>query len=171
MSPLNFEPIGQCTRRVHRKTPTGADYKRGIAFGDDNTDPEKAALAGSTKFEGFLSRDAVQARSLRDLLHPDSLLESPTISGEMATLEDFDEIEAEGTDFLVLTGTGVINSSAGVGTKLGFDGNGKLRVAQPGDNYYFEVTANSAVSSSAFPSRNGELRIRARRTSGHIPSP
>lgn len=166
----NFEPIGEITKAVSLKTPSGNAYPRGTAFGNHATDPNAAILATGTNFAGFVTRDTVLLpRNLREFLHPNAILETPTIAGEMATLEDYNEIEAEGADYLVLDGTGAINSSAVVGTKLSFNA-GKLRVAQEGENYYFEVTANSAVASSQFASRNGALRIRARRTSGLIPT-
>lgn len=167
----NFEPIGEVIKTVARKTPSGTAYKRGIAFGEHATDPNAAILATGTNFAGFVTRDTVLSpRDLREFLHPDHLLETPTIAGEMATLKDYNEIEAEGADHLVLDGTGAINSSAVVGTKLSFNA-GRLRVAQEGENYYFIITANSAVASSQFANRNGALRIRARRADGLIPTP
>lgn len=169
MSPTDFEPIGESLKRVARKTPADTAYKRGIAFGAHNTDPESAVLAQDDRFEGFVTRDVVTApRDLREFLHPDAYMEIPTLAGEMSTLEDYNEIEAEGAGYLKLADTGAIDATSVVGTPLTFE-NGKLRVAAEGEKFYFELTANSAVASSGFPNRNGALRIRARRRDGMVP--
>ncbi len=168
MSPTNFEPIGECIKKVARKTPAGLVAPRGLAFGAHPTDPEACVLAQAGIFEGFVTREVVLERTLRELYMPETYFETPTVAGSMGTLDLYNEIEAEGAAYLVLSGAGLIGADAVVGTLLTFT-DGKLRVADEGEVYYFEITANSAVVGGMFNSRNGELRIRARYTSGGVP--
>lgn len=138
-------------------TETGA---RGLALGAHATDPESLDLAGGKNFIGHLTRRVVVGGlTLADRVFGVTSatpvgLESPFTDGLEVTVERAEEIEVEGWAYLY-SGTGQIVPGTAVGAALSFI-NGLLRIAQSGDNVYYQLTANNLT-----PMTVGTLRIRA----------
>jgi hypothetical protein len=134
---------------------------RGLALGAHATDGESLDLAGANSYIGNLTRRVVVGGAqLQDrVFGPVSAVpvgvEFPFPDGAEVTVEVPKTIEAEGSDYLVLSGTGAITNGTAVGAKLSFS-SGKLYVAQTGDTPFFLLTANSLTSSDG-----SSLRIRA----------
>lgn len=116
---------------------------RGIPLGPHATLDETFDLADPGKFIGFLTRDVTtDGATITELHLPTDDLELPYKSGGEVAVEKADEFEAEGTDFLVLSGTGAISNATAVGTLIEPSA-GKWRVAQnPEDGVYRIVKAN-----------------------------
>lgn len=114
---------------------------RGTPLGAHATDGESFALAGPKNFMGFLERDCtVEGPTLADHIYP-GRLELPYKAGYEVSVIKASEFEAEGTDYLLLSGTGYLSSTTAVGTPITVE-NGKLRVAVLGtDNPYWTVSA------------------------------
>jgi hypothetical protein len=130
----------------------------GTAVGQDTSDYTRAVVADTTgsnlKFSGFLSQPTKDGGpDLGDLTWPDKFTQPVAVNGQV-TLDRFAEIEAEGTDFLVQSGTGALAANTPAGTLLAFVG-GKLRIAQPNDKAVFRLT------SQVQPEDSGNVRITA----------
>lgn len=143
---------------------------RGLALGALGANPvsggaannsEGLDLAGGNNFLGHLTRRVViGGLTLADRVFGVTSavpvgLESPFSDGLEVTVESAQTIEAEGTQYLLTSGTGAITGSTAVGTGLSFN-NGLLYVAQAADQVYYRLTANN------LPAADGvSLRIRA----------
>lgn len=99
--------------------------------------------------DGFVTRDVRQSTGSTDaelvnmamgLTAGDSGNEMPFTAGKSGTIEFADAIEVEGVDFILTSGTGLINGSTAADTKLSFY-NGKFYVAQTNDIAQFRVVA------------------------------
>lgn len=111
--------------------------KRGVAIQADTTTPSKGALA-TGDYLGFLTRDVVATLDVAERAVWPGRLELPFIAGGQVSIERADAIEAEGTDYLVTSGTGALAAETSLGTDLSF-ASGKLRVKQSGDRAVFKL--------------------------------
>lgn len=136
---------------------------RGLALGAHITNSEQYDLAQPTNFIGHLTRRVVLGGlTLADRVFGVTSatpvgLEAPFTDGLEVTVESAEEIECEGPNLILTSGTGLINSSTTVPQLLSFF-NGKLRIAQSGDNAYYSLTANNLTPMN---DGNNDLRIRA----------
>lgn len=128
---------------------------RGTPLGAHATDPTKFVLAGTasdpaatgSNFLGFLERDCTAAGpTLADHIYP-GRLELPYKAGTEVSIIKAAEVEAEGTDRInVGSGTGQLNGSTVVGTKVSFRA-GKFSAWVANETAYFTVSANNLEAS------------------------
>jgi len=147
--------------RLSRVTDVAMACPRGTAFGYDATTADKIVLAGGKNFLGFVMREVVVGGpGLPDHVYPNRL-ELAYASGQEASLEKADEVEAEGSNFLVLSGTGALANNTAVDTQISFN-NGKFYIAQTGDIPFYKVSANPNMLAAAGvnPVVPGALRFR-----------
>lgn len=119
------------------------------------------ALAGATNFVGHLTRQVTVAGPtlLDHLVGPTDAnglelpLENVVKGGLMSSARKLLELEVEGTDYLVQSGTGAVTTSAAVGAQLGFIA-GKLRLVQTNDQAVY------AIRSQETPEDVGNTRVR-----------
>lgn len=134
---------------------------RGFALGAHATDPEQFSVAQHNTFMGFMTRQMrLTGMTLSDRVFGVTSdvpvgVESPFTSGQEVTAEGAVEIEAEGSDYLWLSGTGLLDTNTAVGAKLSYK-DGYLRVSQAGEQVNALLTANNLTPVDA-----GVLRIRA----------
>ena len=81
-------------------------------------------------------------------------LESPFQDGLEVTVERPEEMELEGSTYLVVSGTGAITTSTAIGANLSYY-NGLLRASQTNEIVNFQLTANNLTSTDGT-----SLRIR-----------
>ena len=135
--------------------------KRGFALGDHATDPESFDVAQHNNFVGHLTRNVnVGGLTLTDRVFGVTSdtpvgVEAPFTAGQEVSLEKAREIECEGSDYLVLSGTGALSNATAVPSNLSFK-DGKLRLSQNGELVNYTLTANNLT-----PNTDGNLRIRA----------
>ncbi len=136
---------------------------RGLALGAHATDPTKFDLAQSNNFIGVLTRDVTAAGlSLADRMFGRTSddpvgLEGPFTAGEPVSVEKPHEMELEGYDLFIQSGTGAITTSTAIPQKLSYF-NGRLRISQSGEDVNMHLTGNN------LPSTDGvALRIRVER--------
>jgi hypothetical protein len=138
---------------------------RGFALGAHATDATAFDVAQHNTFIGHLTRQVkVGGLSITDRWFGMTSetpvgVESPFVAGQEVTIQKAKEIEAEGSDYLVLSGTGAIAADTAVGTNLSFY-NGYLRQTQNEEVPNYVLTAHLA------PMTPGGIRIRAERVSG-----
>ena len=133
---------------------------RGTPLGALTTDTSASAAAANSfelagangnygqNFLGFLERDCtVAGPTLADHIYPNRL-ELPYKVGTEVSVIKAAAVEAEGTDFLLTSGTGALTTSTAVGTKISFR-NGKFSAAQSGEIAYFTVAANNLTPYTA----------------------
>lgn len=145
--------------------PVGTAFK--VASVDPDTGARTFALASGVA-DGFVMReirvpaDGINGnpRTDTEILYNQGL-ETPFTAGREGTLEWGSEIEAEGTDYLLTSGTGTITGGTAVGAKLSFL-NGKFRVAQSGEYAQFRVVAQMT------PITAGQVRIKASEIEGYL---
>lgn len=141
--------------------------KVGLALGQHLTDDTLARLCQPNDvFLGFLTRDvtATGAR-IGSTLEKDelffnqsgALLETPFRSGAAVSVEKGDEVEVEGADYLLATGTGAINTSTIGGLTVGqtyinFE-DGTARVAQGSERKEFVLSQKLTAEEA------GQVRI------------
>lgn len=136
---------------------------RGLALGAHATNSEQYDLASGNSFIGHLTRRVVQGGlTLADRVFGVTSatpvgLESPFTDGLEVTVESAEEIECEGPNYIMLSGTGSISTNTTVPQQLSFF-TGRLRIAQSGDNVAYLLTANNLTSMN---DGNNDLRIRA----------
>lgn len=142
----------------------GATGVLGLAVGAHLTDPEAGELASGTNFLGFLGRNVtLDGPTLEDrIFGPTGTTplgpEFPVKRGDyVSVLKGADEVEVEGGDLVLLSGTGAITSTTPVGTPLSFT-TGKFCVKQPQQREYFQLTA---ILTDVYEA--GAVRIRAER--------
>jgi hypothetical protein len=130
-------------RRASPHDLTGGKYAsaapRGTPVGQ-GADTETLALAGATNFLGFLRDDVTVAGPTLEHHFWPNQTEMPVKAGTYCTVERADEIDVEGGDFLVISGTGQLASNTAVGTQLGLV-SGKWRVKQSGDEAFGMLAA------------------------------
>lgn len=106
----------------------------------DTTTPANAAAATGS-FVGFCTYEVTAAGpDITDFMWPPGQLEPEVIAGSTVTIIDADEVDCEGTDYILLSGTGSLSSSTTEGTELSFIG-GKFYATQSGDTSYYKVAA------------------------------
>jgi hypothetical protein len=142
--------------------PVGFDpVPRGFALGAHATDPESFDLAQHNTFIGHLTRFVrVGGLTLADRVFGVTSdtpvgVESPFVAGQEVSIQKAREIECEGSDYLVLSGTGALAGNTAVGTALSFK-DGKLRQSQPDELVNYKLSANGLPPMAA-----NALRIRA----------
>lgn len=137
---------------------------RGKAIMRDTTNPDRGALATGTAL-GFLARDVVvggPSVTDRAQVFPGRLELQDAVDGQ-CSLEHFDEVEVEGSDYILLSGTGAIAANTTRGTKLAFS-SGKFYQAQNGDEPQFLLADNSGLANTGLTVEvQGNIRIRAER--------
>jgi hypothetical protein len=142
-------------RTISLKTPTGDDFKRGIAMQESATAGTAELADGTKPAAGLLTCDATQTGpQLADHVF-EGRLELPTKSGQEASFEDWNEIEVEGADFL---DAALIGSIPAAKTELTFAA-GKWIAATTGKF----VEGLMAEDLSANPNVAGNKRIRIQR--------
>lgn len=149
----------EITRRSPRpnysmlSTPTGADYTRGVAFMESATVLDAAALAdGSGPIVGFITRDSTQTGpDLGDAIYPGKI-QLPFKSGEEASFEFAEEVEAEGASFV---DAGILANTA-INTPLTFTA-GKFALGATGKICEYILVGLPT------PTVNTNVRIKARR--------
>ncbi|HXP62047.1 MAG TPA: hypothetical protein VN829_16240 [Dongiaceae bacterium] len=133
---------------------------RGFALGAHATDPTAFDVAQHNTFIGHLTRQVkVGGLQITDRFFGLTSetpvgVESPFVAGQEVTLQKAKEIEAEGSAYLVLSGTGAIAANTAVGTKLSFY-NGYLRQTQANE------TPNYILTAILPPMTPGGIRVRA----------
>jgi len=129
-----FEIIRRGPRENKSLTMPAVAIVEGAAMQEDTTNPGTAKLAdGTTPFGGFVNRPVVvgvPTPTYAELAGGGSLpLESPYQAGHEGSLEDADEVIAEGADYVLGTGGDAISAGTAVNTKCSFRV-GKFCVAQ-----------------------------------------
>ena len=141
---------------------------RGFALGAHATDSTKFDVAQHNTFIGHLTRIVrVGGLTLTDRVFGVTSetpvgVEAPFVAGQEVSVEKAKEIEAEGSGYLVQSGTGAITSQTAVGTDLSFY-NGLLRQKQSNEVPNYTLTAHLTASGQGAA---GDIRIRAERHSG-----
>ncbi len=135
---------------------------RGTPLGAHATDATKFVLAGSanapsatgSNFIGFLERGCtVLGPTLADHIYP-GRLELPYKAGTEVSVIKAAEVEVEGADRILTSGTGTLDTNSVVGIKVTFR-NGKFSAWQTGETAYFTLSANNLT-----PMDSGALRMR-----------
>ncbi|HEY1171037.1 MAG TPA: hypothetical protein VGH19_06660 [Verrucomicrobiae bacterium] len=130
----------------------------GQAVMADATDPTKGIVA-SGRFEGFLTRPVVDgAPALSDIVFP-GRGPLPFTMGHEAQVVLADEVEMEGEDYIVESGTGALAAVSAVGKKI-TPYQGKWRETQSGEVPFFVVQAvlTSLDSENSFRIRATAIR-------------
>lgn len=136
---------------------------RGLALGGHPTDATKFTLAESNNFVGVLTRDiTLTGLTLEDRMFGRTSddpvgLEAPFTAGDPVSVEKPEEMELEGYDLFIQSGTGAITTATTIPQKLGYFG-GRLRISQSGEDVNFHLTANNLTSTDGVL-----LRIRVER--------
>ncbi len=141
--------------------PNGVDpVPRGFGLGAHATDPTLFDVAQHNTFIGHLTRQVrVGGLTITDRVFGVTSdtpvgVEAPFTSGQEVSVEKAKEIELEGSDYLVTSGTGAIASDTAVGSPLSYY-NGKLRQTQTDEVVNYRISANGLT-----PMKAGALRIR-----------
>lgn len=88
-------------------------------------------------------------------------LETPFTAGREGSIEMADELEVEGDDYIMSSGTGAVDTNTAANVKLSFT-QGRFYVAQTGDFAQFRVAAQLT------PETSGATRIRVERIEGYL---
>jgi len=122
--------------------PAATAMPMGTALAYSAKDPatgENTFALATGKFNGFVNRDVRLTAGLTDTEHLRGYgLETPYEAGKSGSIELAKEVEVEGDEFILGSGTGEITAATAVATKLSFVG-GKFRVAQSADYAYFKL--------------------------------
>lgn len=128
---------------------------------------ERTFVVAEGKCDGFMTRASRTTVGLTDseqlygLATDDTGGETPFTVGERGSIEVADALEVEGTDYIVISGTGAITSGTAVDTALSFSG-GKFYVAQPDD--YAQYLLKGVMTEET----EGNLRISVERIKGDL---
>lgn len=161
MEPSSLFEITRRDPSINASAKYPSDAVRGFALGADGIDPESFAAAQHNNFIGHLTRRVVTGGlSIVDRVFGVTSdtpvgVEAPFTTGQEVTVEKAHEIECEGSDYLVLSGTGAISNATPVPSNLSFK-DGKLRLSQAGELVNYLLTANNLTPNTA-----GNLRLRA----------
>lgn len=135
---------------------------RGLGLGVHPFDETKFFAATHNNFIGFLKRDVVVGGlTLADRVFGRTSAspvgpEGPFTAGEEVTVEKAHEIEAEGYDYLWLSGTGSIDTNTALPQAMSMH-YGRWRKTQSGENVNGYLTANNLTLHDADA---GVLRVR-----------
>jgi len=142
---LEFEVIRRsASPEISLKMPV--DAVRGLAIMRDTSDsavdrPQGQAANGACI--GFLKRDVVTGGPTtleRAEVFP-GRAENPDTTGGQVTLDaPYDAFEAEGTTYLITSGTGALTTGTALNTNISFK-NGKAYQAQSGDVAQYKLSA------------------------------
>lgn len=121
---------------------------RGTAIMRDVTDPSLGDLA-EAQLLGFLGRDVVEGGPTLDQRAgiwsqnggTDPELELPDAVDTTCALELWDAYEAEGSDYILQSGTGYLSNETTIGTLISFV-DGVARVKQTNDLAYYILTGH-----------------------------
>jgi hypothetical protein len=139
--------------QVSRKYAAAA--LRGTPLGAHASDNDSFALAGPKNFMGFLERDCtLTGPTLADHVYP-GRLELPYKAGYEVSVIKASAFEAEGSNYLLLSGTGALSNSTAIGTPVTVE-NGLLRVAVLGTDIPYWTVSAKAVD----PVDAGAVRLR-----------
>jgi hypothetical protein len=161
MEPSSLFEITRRNPSVNASAKYASDAVRGFALGAHGADPESFAPAQHNNFIGHLTRRVVTGGlSIVDRVFGVTSdtpvgVEAPFTTGQEVSVEKAHEIECEGSDYLVLSGTGAISNATPVPSNLSFK-DGKLRLTQAGELTHYLLTANNLTPNTA-----GNLRLRA----------
>ncbi len=147
--------------------PAGTAFIEASTPNKDQDDSGGCALSSGTRpFAGFITRDVITTvptptySELSQGMPPSLPLETAFQAGYEASLEDADEYEAEGSDFITSSGgANDLTAATTVGTKCSFL-SGKSCKATTGQVAEFEVAEIQT------PVVTGNTRIRFRRIYG-----
>lgn len=111
-----------------------------LAYSDKDADTGENTFAlASGKFNGFVTREVRATTGLTDTEHLRGYgLETPFTTSQMGTVELAQEVEVEGDDYIIGSGTGAITTNTAVATKLSFY-EGKFRVAQSAEYAFYKL--------------------------------
>lgn len=137
---------------------------RGLGMGAHATDPDKFGLAEHNNFNGMLLRD-VETQASRDahLLQdiefgrtssvptPATL---PYLAGNAVSSKRAKQVECEGVDLLVLSGTGALDTNTAVPSNVSMF-HGRWRITQSGEQINGTLAANNLGASDG-----SSLRVR-----------
>lgn len=149
---------------------------RGLAMMRSLTAPEKGVPANPNssslgQFLGFLTRPVVVGGPTtiqRAQLWGDSPLtkelELPFVAGGECSLEMADAVIAEGSDNILLSGTGAITAATALGTRCSFK-DGKFYEAQANDDVLYALSDNSEIAGSQLTAEGDGPRCRFERIS------
>lgn len=156
-----FEILRRGSREPKSLTMPATACVEGLALQEDISNPGKAIPAdGTVPGAMFVNRPVVTAiptPSYAELQAGASMpLENPYQSGYEGSLEDADEVVAEGADYILGTGGDAINGSTALKTKTSFR-TGKFCVAQTNQFIEFELVEHLT------PEVAGNVRARFRR--------
>ncbi len=160
MEPSSLFEILRRDPSINASGKYAADAPRGLALGAHATDPESFALAQHNNFIGHLTRRVVTGgltitdRFLGVTSAEPVGVESPFKVGEEVSVEKAHEIEAEGSDYLVTSGTGALTAGTSIPNPCSFK-DGKLRLTQGGEIANYMLTAVALTPNTA-----GNLRCR-----------
>ncbi len=137
-------------------------WARGVAFQEGATLDSAVLAAGTAPVIGFAMRPgAVGGPGLEFQVWPNQL-EGPTVAGEEASFEDAEEVEAEGDDYIIGSGSNKIDASTALLTRLSFE-NGKFCVTSSAKLSEFMLVGKPPVKDSG-----NAVRIKARRVKGDV---
>ncbi len=118
---------------------------RGLAVVPDPSNPDNLIKAQGTKGH-LLERDVVAEIPLDTFVFTPGL-EVPVKVGLSATARRARQVEAEGADYIQLSGTGALDANSTAGTELGFN-EGRYREKQAEDELAGVIRANLAADES-----------------------
>lgn len=138
--------------------PTSASVLRGTALAQHPSDPDQAILANDDRaFLGFVTRDVtLEGATLADSVFP-GRIETPFKSGSSVGIDSGAlEVEVEGADIAMTSGSRAVSGSTAVGTLLSFQ-DGRVATATSNKLAYFQLAAQVTPVDSANTFR---LRLR-----------
>lgn len=160
MKPSSLFEITRRNPGINASATFASAAVRGLGVGAHATDPAAFDLAQHNTFIGHLTRRVtVGGLTVTDRVFGVTSdvpvgVEAPFVAGQEVSAEKALEIEVEGSDYMVTSGTGAITGSTAVGTSASYC-NGKLRATQTGELVNYVLTANNLT-----PSETGNLRCR-----------
>lgn len=154
-TPSTFEITKRSMRQYKSLVvPAGVAAARGTAYIEDPAHPGKAKLAdGSLPIAGFITRDArVGGPALEDMIF--TRLEGPFTSGEDASFEHAEEVEAEGEHLYSGNGGTAIAANTAIGIRCSFlDGKFVTAAAAQTAEYYLAEIKAACVPPNTFRAR------------------
>lgn len=139
-------------RHISLILPAGAAV-RGLAYQESATAGTAELADGTKPIVGFSTREVkVDGPALGDVVFP-GRLELPFKAGQEGSFEQAEEVQAEGTDYIVTDGAGAVSSGTALETEMSFLG-GKWQVKQSGQKIF------GHLKEIMTPEVAGALRIR-----------
>ena len=160
-------PGGQTTQGILPNVAASVGVAFMVSSVDADTGARTLALANG-KADGFLVRDVRvptdgingNPRTDAEILYNEGL-EVPFTGGREGTLEWGSEVEAEGTTYLLTSGTGALSTGTAADVHCSFK-NGRFYEAQSGDTAQFRVVAQMT------PINSGAVRIKFAEVAGYL---